>query len=218
MFFAGLVGVFLLIAEPFLDGGPLLVLNGSASAPLGLYRMLDRGIRRGDLVLVRPPKCIANLIAERGYLPPSVPLIKRVVGLPGDKVCRETATVSVNGKLAAIALRMDGEGRWMPVWSGCRRLREGEIFLLQEHPRSLDGRYFGPIGDVDVIGILRPLWLFGPSETLTDGMVGRCQKESPLSPEAVSGSRFRSSSGPVPCGIASTAPRLRDRLSACNGG
>ncbi len=155
----------LLLAVAQLKGQPLVVFNGSASAPLGFYLVLDRDIKRGDLVLVRPPSSIKKLIVERGYLPPNVPLIKRVAGLQGDRVCRENLLVSVNGKTAVAALESDQKGRPMPVWSGCRNLTKDEVFLLQDHPRSLDGRYFGPIERGHVIGILRPIWLLrsGPS-------------------------------------------------------
>ncbi len=51
----------------------------------------------------------------------------------------------------------------MPVWTGCRLLEQGEILLLQDHPRSCDGRYFRPVDGRLIVGKARPLWLFqGP--------------------------------------------------------
>ena len=33
----------------------------------------------------------------------------------------------------------------MPDWHGCHILTEQTVFLLQDHPQSFDGRYFGPV-------------------------------------------------------------------------
>lgn len=156
----GALAIALVSMKPLLNFPPLIVFNGSASAPIGFYRVRIRDIERGDLVLVRTPESIGKLLAERRYLPPSVPLIKRVAGLPGDEICRRQADISINGSNVATALRQDNEGHSMPVWSGCRCLGEGEFFFLQHHPRSFDSRYFGPVRAEQVIGIIEPLWLF----------------------------------------------------------
>ena len=65
-----------------------LVYNGSASAPIGLYWLDKRPVRRGDYALVGVPERVRNLVEGRAYLPPDVPLLKRVVGLNGDRICR----------------------------------------------------------------------------------------------------------------------------------
>src|SRR5690606_15118701 len=57
---------------------PLLVWNASASAPIGLYRVMGGPARKGDLVLVRTPIAVARLAAKRGYIPLHVPLVKRI--------------------------------------------------------------------------------------------------------------------------------------------
>lgn len=57
------------------------------------------------------------------------------------------------------ALHRDRRGRALPVWRGCRRLADGEIFLMNTTvPDSLDGRYFGPIPASTVIGKASPLY------------------------------------------------------------
>ena len=62
---------------------PRLMWNGSASAPVGLYRIdASATIRWGDLVLVHPPEAARKLAVERGYLPADVPLVKRKRGRP----------------------------------------------------------------------------------------------------------------------------------------
>ncbi len=143
----------------FANPAPILVWNVSASAPIGLYRVVFGEVERGDLVLVRPPEEIAQLAAERGYLSPSVPLVKRIAALFGDDVCVFKEAIIVNGKLVARRLEKDRVGRLLPRWYGCRKLAGDELFLLMESiPDSFDSRYFGPVSAVNVIGRLVPLW------------------------------------------------------------
>ena len=135
-----------------------LIYNASASAPIGLYWLDKWPVRRGDYVLVRVPDRVRNLVKERGYLPPDVPLLKRVVGLNGDRICRQGEQIFVNERLVATAKRHDGQGRDMPAWHGCHILTEQTIFLLQDHPQSFDGRYFGPVDRRLIIGQATRLW------------------------------------------------------------
>ena len=145
------------------DVRPALVYNASPSVPLGFYRVEPpAGLRRSELILMKPPESMRGLIAERGYLPPDTPLIKRVAALPGDHVCAMLGSLYVDGSLAVedIAGR-DSLGRPLPVWSGCRRLQTGDVFTLMAGvPNSLDGRYFGPVAQRTLIGRLTPLWTF----------------------------------------------------------
>ena len=138
-----------------------LVYNGSASAPKGFYWLDGGPPMRGDYVLVRVPQAVRTLVAERGYLPAEMPLIKRVVAMAGDKICHEGTRILINGRAVAMAKSADDLGRQLPRWRGCRRLDQGEIFLLQDHPDSFDGRYFGPVDRALVIARatrLRLLW------------------------------------------------------------
>ena len=52
--------------------------------------------RVGDLVVVTPPEPLASFLADRGYLPRGVPLVKHVAALAGQSVCRNGLTVSVD--------------------------------------------------------------------------------------------------------------------------
>jgi type IV secretory pathway protease TraF len=72
---------------------PRVVWNASDSVPLGLYRIERAPVRRGDLVLIRLPPDTAQLAHQRGYLPKSAYLIKTVLALAGDHVCRFGAHV-----------------------------------------------------------------------------------------------------------------------------
>lgn len=138
---------------------PGLVWNASASAPVGLYRVLPGKPVTGDLTLVRTPDSVRKLATERGYLPANVPLIKRIAAAGGDLVCACGNAILINGRTAAKRLTHDRIGRPLPGWSGCRLLDSGEVFLLMQGVTdSFDSRYFGPIPVTLIIGRLAPLW------------------------------------------------------------
>lgn len=137
-----------------------LIWNASASTPIGLYAVHPAGrLSVTDLVVVRAPEPLATFLAQSGYLPRGVPLMKRVAALPGQRICRNGHTISVDGTPMAAARDRDRLGRPLPAWQGCRLLAEGEVFLLNRQvPDSLDGRYFGPLPASSVIGRAVPLW------------------------------------------------------------
>ena len=129
-----------------------LIYNASESAPIGFYWVDNKPITRGDYVLVRVPERVRGLVRDRRYLLPDVPLIKRVVGVDGDAICRRGREILMNGITVAVAQLADGLGRHLPDWQGCHTLTEERVFLLQEHPQSFDGRYFRPIDSSLIIG------------------------------------------------------------------
>ncbi len=139
---------------------PVLVWNATASAPIGLYVCLtDPSLKRGDLVLVRPPAVIAQFASRRGYLPANVPLIKHIVALYGDTICARDNSIFLDGQLLVQRQTIDGQGRPLPHWSGCHALARHEVFLAMTHvPDSFDGRYFGAIPAANIVGRLVPLW------------------------------------------------------------
>jgi|TARA_R110002110_G_scaffold5047_1_gene25666 conjugative transfer signal peptidase TraF len=153
-----LAGASLIGFSAFAKPTPWLVWNASASAPIGLYRVLPGAPRRGDLVLVYTPEGAAKLAAKRGYLPAGVPLIKRVVAMAGDRVCAFRGTIFVNDGAVARQRKADRAGRALPYWRGCRELTKDELFLLMKAaPDSFDSRYFGPVTSGHIIGRLVPL-------------------------------------------------------------
>ena len=137
-----------------------LIWNTTASAPIGFYTVepADR-IDVPELVAIMPPEPLAAFMVERGYIARGVPLLKRVLGQPGQRVCRAGGTITVNGIEMGEALERDSLGRDLPVWQGCRTIAEDEIFLMNlDVGDSLDGRYFGPLPVSAVIGRAIPLF------------------------------------------------------------
>jgi conjugative transfer signal peptidase TraF len=139
------------------DFAPRLVWNASASAPIGLYRIENRGPRIGDFMLVKPDARLENFIVARGYLSADTPLLKRVAALSGARICREDTAIFIDGIRVTAALRVDSKGRKMPVWRGCFSLSDDEVFLVNAPPNSLDGRYFGATKRAQVIGVAIPV-------------------------------------------------------------
>lgn len=155
---AGAVSIVALGLAMATDFTPRLVWNASASAPIGLYRIkVGTRPRIGDFVLVELEPALEKFITERGYLPPKIPLIKRVAALPGDEVCRQNRAIFVGKIHVADALFLDSTGRKMPTWSGCFTLKCDEIFLLNAPENSLDGRYFSATKLSGVIGVAIPV-------------------------------------------------------------
>jgi conjugative transfer signal peptidase TraF len=163
LFSAGLLGIILLGASNITLPRPFLTWNSTASVPIGLYGVQPVGdLHVGDMVLFSPPRTLTALLAERGYLPLGVPMLKPIAALPGDRVCRTEMQVTVNGSAIAYALERDRMGRPLPVWSGCRLLGPDELFLLNPAvAASFDGRYFGPLPVTAIVGRAVPLWTEG---------------------------------------------------------
>jgi conjugative transfer signal peptidase TraF len=153
------LGAALAIASSLVEPRPILVWNATASAPRGLYCIAPlTDLQAGDLVLVQPDPASAALYAERGYLPLGVPLLKRVGALRSMRVCEHVGDLTIEGRHVASAMPIDGRGRPMACWSGCRTLSDDEFFALNaDVPTSLDGRYFGPSPLSSVIGLAIPV-------------------------------------------------------------
>ena len=151
-----------------------LRVNGTASMPLGLWRMrtVDAPLRRGQIVTA----CLPNTgpiqeAAARGYIPAGTcsgghePLLKSVAAVAGDVVTVTPQGIVVDGQLIenTAQLVQDCAGRPLrPIPAGTYPVLPGQIWLLTGHDRrSFDSRYFGPVPAASVQGIARPVWVFG---------------------------------------------------------
>ncbi len=135
--FLTLTGMALAALPSIWDMTPLVVYNSSQSMPKGIYRSVAGSFRKGDIVLVR----------QSGDL-----LLKRLSAEEGDFVCRKGLWITINGRVVATAMSNDGHGRRLPDWQGCQLLKTHEVFVLGEHPKSFDSRYFGVLQRGDLIG------------------------------------------------------------------
>jgi conjugative transfer signal peptidase TraF len=139
---------------------PRYIWNASESVPIGLYRLHPNGrLAVTQLVAVEPPEPLATLLADRRYLPRSIPLLKRVLALPGQTVCRDQLAITVDKIEIGTAREHDRSGRPLPIWQGCHVIADGEVFLMNwRSADSFDGRYFGALPTSAIIGTAEPLW------------------------------------------------------------
>lgn len=139
---------------------PRLLWNASASMPVGLYAVQPGAYPgRGEIAVARLPAAVRDLAARRRYIPADVPLVKRVAGVAGDRVCAYGDAITIQGRRVAARLAGDRLGRPLPRWTGCFSLRDGAVFLLSsETPDSFDSRYFGSTRADEVIGKATLLW------------------------------------------------------------
>jgi conjugative transfer signal peptidase TraF len=145
---------------------PWVIWNASASVPTGFYRVGPiRNPVAKDLVIVMPPEPLAIFLADRGYLPRGVPLIKPVLALAGQTVCREDLRIMVDDVYAGAAHSHDRLGRPLPEWQGCLIVGEDNVFLMNPNaPASLDGRYFGALPVSSMMGTAMPVCCIGIGE------------------------------------------------------
>jgi len=141
-----------------------LIWNATPSLPLGLY-WLSRGAlataaKPGILVAFGVPDAVRDLVRERRYLPAGAMLVKRVVATPGDRVCTEGSTFTVNDQPLGAILTEDTAGRPLPHYDGCGPVPDGWLFVASHHAKSFDSRTFGPLPAGAIRGTVTPLWTF----------------------------------------------------------
>ena len=153
-------GAVALVMSTMGEPTPAYIWNTSRSVSIGLYQLQPAGrLVVNELVAVRPPEPLATFLDLNGYLPIGVPMLKRVLALPGQTVCRKGPTISVDAIDMGDALPRDRRGRPLPVWQGCRVVGADELFLMNwQSEDSLDGRYFGLVPTSSVIGKALPVW------------------------------------------------------------
>lgn len=103
-----------------------------------------RSPERGDVIVFKSPKL------------PEVEYIKRVIGLPGDRIMIKNGEVYVNDALFRESYPSAATNTWEggyvkegePLVVG-----QGELFVMGDNrPRSADSREFGPIEQSSIIG------------------------------------------------------------------
>lgn len=151
-----------LLAVAVLGGGaligtmstaPLLVVrNVSPSMPMGWYLRVPVEPAVGRIVVIDP---LSGALAA-GWSR-DMPLLKPVAASGGDHVCLRGRTHVIINSTKAAPKRPDAN------WNGCRTLQADELFLLApERIDSIDGRVFGPVSRVAVVGVFVPLWTENP--------------------------------------------------------
>lgn len=103
-----------------------------------------RQFQRGDVVVFKSPKN------------PDIEYIKRIIGLPGDRVKIEDEEVYVNGAKLSEPYIAAKTNLWDGGYSKNGEeivVPDGELFVMGDNrPRSSDSREFGPVPESSVIG------------------------------------------------------------------
>lgn len=122
--------------QPTLYEGDFVIVNRLA------YRFGEPG--RGDIIVFRPP---TNPQAE--------PYIKRVIGLPGDRIHVENGVVAVNG----VALR-EPYIKSPPNYTGTWVVPQDSLFVLGDNRNnSSDSHQWGMVPLSEVIGTAEVIYL-----------------------------------------------------------
>jgi signal peptidase I len=146
-------GIQTFVAQPFSVEGPSM----ETTLETGEYLLIDKltphwaAYARGDVVVLEPPAAYAG---SRG-----VPFIKRVIGLPGDRVQLKDGKVYVNGaELDEPYVYRDAGGGSqatdpMPGGPSEWVVPADDLLVMGDHrQQSADSRAFGPIAISTVVG------------------------------------------------------------------
>jgi len=135
-----------------------VLVNGTPSEPPGLYvRAVGDAIRPGSLVAFMAPPAAYPYADPHLPLLRTIPIIKAVAAISGDRVCTAGRVLTINGVPRAAIRARDSQGVVLPHWNACRPLGPGEVFAFSNRvPTSFDSRYFGPV-PVGLVQPYRPL-------------------------------------------------------------
>lgn len=140
--------------------------NYTASVPLGLYIITNQPT---DYVAFCLAGQAGRLALQRHYVAHGIcstggaPLLKHIVGLPGDTVTLSSAGISVNGNLLKNTepKQMDDWGNRVAHYPfGTYYVRPDTYWVASTYDdRSYDSRYYGPIHSAEIVAHVKPLWV-----------------------------------------------------------
>lgn len=146
-------------------------LNFSRSMALGFYRIqLPIGqIERGDAVVFCLPKNRVPAdfdLYKNGACPlRNMPLLKSIIGVPGDHVQMTSRGVLINGHLiAGSACHLGSQLNTRLVCMQYQQTLPEDVYWVMgtgssaaDALRSFDSRYFGPISVRFILGLAKPI-------------------------------------------------------------
>lgn len=145
-----------------------LMINISNSMPEGLYYShpyndhLDN-LNKGDIVAVCLKEPFLDIGLQRNYIDPgqkchgSIPLIKSVFALPGDKIVLQANQIIVNGNTYSYQTYLkDRLGRPLDAITRGTYRSNGYWLIGTHDPHSWDSRYWGEIQPNQIVAILKP--------------------------------------------------------------
>lgn len=149
-----------------------LVINFTPSMPVGIWKVDDGSnlsrLARGQTIVFCPPDAKlfrdakAKGILKEGRCAGSyTPLLKEVVGVPGDRV-RYSNEISINGlRIANSTIQHSPDLPHLKHLPESFTIPAGQVFVMSRYSnQSFDSRYFGEIPSSKVMGSATPIWLW----------------------------------------------------------
>lgn len=136
--------------------------------PRGIFLLVPFPPFPGEMVMACPPPEMACIAVERRYTERGGPcacrsevLLKYVAGAPGDRVTVGRTSVRINGIPLPSSAQRDHDSSGRPVMglTGDFVLAPHHFWLAGLEARSWDSRYFGPVPQSLIRGVVRPLWI-----------------------------------------------------------
>lgn len=136
--------------------------------PKGIYLQKQKmTIEGGDIVAVCLPIELRRFALNRGYISKGIycqgtmPLIKKIMVVPGDKVLVRDDTIAVNHKSFVLKkFKTDSLGRQLLPYPNGNYIANGFWLLGTDNERSWDSRYFGEIKSSNILCVLRPIFVW----------------------------------------------------------
>ena len=128
-------------------------INLTDSLPYYVFRIIplqpDEEIKHNDYVFFKPTLISHDVIPvaiERTYINHRHPMVKKVVGLPGDMIILKDERLFINNTSTPLfILREDSQNRPLSPYLTPLILDEDFYWLSSDPERGFDSRYFGPL-------------------------------------------------------------------------
>lgn len=137
---------------------------GTPSLPRGIYIMINKTPELNDIAVACIPDEVARYGVNRGYIPKgicrngSMPVMKKIFGLPGDSFEIKNGVLHKNSKIISNfpIFEFDSRGRALKnFYNNKQILNTNEHWLMSDYAdNSWDSRYYGAI---KISYLLKPL-------------------------------------------------------------
>ncbi len=132
--------------EPTLRcGKPGAGCSGTSDDRIIVPRFLFKNVRRGDLIAFKTPP-LARVRCGAGGI-----FVKRVVGLPGERIGERSGAIVLNGRRLREPY-VERKRRDNQTYAPRRVPRDGYFVLGDNRAQSCDSRIFGPVPKENLIG------------------------------------------------------------------
>lgn len=129
--------------------------NTTKSLPRGLYLVTKKVPEVGDLVVIDLPLEVQNFLFAEGHLEFKGLLLKPIIAIRGDYVCKDGNSIVVNNQIKL------AKNKRLNLYPICRKLTKQEFFVaISNKDNSLDSRYFGPILMQNLRAVVIPISTF----------------------------------------------------------